>query len=214
MCLSVCVWSISVCVVHAVSHCVHQSVCGLYICLCVCVVWQCHTGILGGGHYVTYAKNPNNKWYCYNDSSCKVSSDCTLSSDVTWVLLPSQSPVSSDSQHLSYGPVWAPGRNAPLIHFWFRCCVCCWLGGRKGIQPLKNWVVGCWHGYLSWAQCRLAYGSYQPKRFASGNVSEILSRVGRKIAVQSVWCYLSMFSWGWIIFLGFCKGLVCVFVLA
>ena len=33
---------------------------------------QCHSGILGGGHYVTYAKNPNSKWYCYNDSSCKV----------------------------------------------------------------------------------------------------------------------------------------------
>ena len=21
---------------------------------------------------------------------------------------------------------------------------CCWLGGRKGIGPVKNWVVGCW----------------------------------------------------------------------
>ena len=34
----------------------------------------------------------------------------------------------------------------------------CWLGGRKGIRPVKNWVVGCWHGYLSGARCRLAYG--------------------------------------------------------
>jgi len=34
----------------------------------------------------------------------------------------------------------------------------CWLGGRKGIQPIKNWVVGYWHGYLSGARCRLAYG--------------------------------------------------------
>jgi len=25
----------------------------------------------------------------------------------------------------------------------------CQLGGRKGIRPVKNWVVGCWHGYLS-----------------------------------------------------------------
>jgi len=25
----------------------------------------------------------------------------------------------------------------------------CWLGGRKGIRPVQNWVVGCWHGYLS-----------------------------------------------------------------
>ena len=34
----------------------------------------------------------------------------------------------------------------------------CRLGGRKGIRPVKNWVVGCWHGYLSGARCRLAYG--------------------------------------------------------
>ena len=34
----------------------------------------------------------------------------------------------------------------------------CWLGGRKGIRPAKNWVVDCWHGYLSGARCRLAYG--------------------------------------------------------
>ena len=31
----------------------------------------------------------------------------------------------------------------------------CWLGCRKGIRPIKNWVVGCWHGYLSGARCRL-----------------------------------------------------------
>jgi len=24
----------------------------------------------------------------------------------------------------------------------------CWLGDRKGIRPVKNWVVGCWHGCL------------------------------------------------------------------
>ena len=38
------------------------------------------------------------------------------------------------------------------------CIWSCWLGGRKGIRPVKNWVVGCWHGYLSGARCRLAYG--------------------------------------------------------
>jgi len=31
---------------------------------------------------------------------------------------------------------------------------CCWLGSRKGIRPVKNWVVGCWHDYLSGARCR------------------------------------------------------------
>ena len=29
----------------------------------------------------------------------------------------------------------------------------CWLGGRKGIRPVKNWVVGCWCGCLSGARC-------------------------------------------------------------
>jgi len=32
---------------------------------------------------------------------------------------------------------------------------CCWLGIKKGIRACKNWVVGCWHGYLSAARCRL-----------------------------------------------------------
>ncbi|XP_045101683.1 ubiquitin carboxyl-terminal hydrolase 32-like isoform X2 [Portunus trituberculatus] len=31
----------------------------------------CHTGIMEGGHYVCYAKNPQGKWICFNDSSCK-----------------------------------------------------------------------------------------------------------------------------------------------
>jgi len=42
-----------------------------------------------------------------------------------------------------------------IVHY--VCNVClpsvlwrCWLGGRKGIQPVKNWVVGCWRGYLGW----------------------------------------------------------------
>ena len=34
----------------------------------------------------------------------------------------------------------------------------CWLGGRKGIRPVKNRVVGYWLGYLSGTRCRLAYG--------------------------------------------------------
>ena len=34
----------------------------------------------------------------------------------------------------------------------------CWLGGRKGIRPVNNWVVGCWHGYQPGVRCRLAYG--------------------------------------------------------
>jgi len=33
------------------------------------------------------------------------------------------------------------------------------LAGWKEWHPAcKNWAVGCWHGYLSGARCRLAYG--------------------------------------------------------
>ena len=32
-----------------------------------------------------------------------------------------------------------------------------WLGGRKGIRPVKNWAMGCGRGYRSAARCRLAY---------------------------------------------------------
>ena len=35
---------------------------------------SCHTGIMGGGHYVCYAKSDAGKWFFYNDSSCKVRS--------------------------------------------------------------------------------------------------------------------------------------------
>jgi len=34
----------------------------------------------------------------------------------------------------------------------------CWLGGRKGTHPVKNWVVGFWRGYQSGARWRFAYG--------------------------------------------------------
>jgi len=37
---------------------------------------------------------------------------------------------------------------------------CCWLGVRKGTGLVKNWVVGCWHGYLYGARsrCKCAHG--------------------------------------------------------
>ncbi|XP_030648580.1 ubiquitin carboxyl-terminal hydrolase 32 [Chanos chanos] len=47
---------------------------------------SCHSGILGGGHYVTYAKNPNGKWYCYNDSSCKELSCEEVDADSAYIL--------------------------------------------------------------------------------------------------------------------------------
>ena len=32
------------------------------------------------------------------------------------------------------------------------------VGRQEGHPACKNWVVGCWHGYLSGARCRRAYG--------------------------------------------------------
>ena len=35
----------------------------------------------------------------------------------------------------------------------------CWLGVMKSIRCVKNWVMRCWHGYLSGAMCkRCAHG--------------------------------------------------------
>jgi ubiquitin carboxyl-terminal hydrolase 6/32 len=47
---------------------------------------SCHTGILGGGHYVAYAKNPNDHWYCYNDSSCKDIPEHQLDKNSAYIL--------------------------------------------------------------------------------------------------------------------------------
>ena len=42
----------------------------------------------------------------------------------------------------------------------FVCCAVSvdTVGQQEGIRPVKSWVVGCWHGCLSGARCRLAYG--------------------------------------------------------
>lgn len=31
----------------------------------------CHSGVMGGGHYVSYCKTAAAKWWCQNDSTCK-----------------------------------------------------------------------------------------------------------------------------------------------
>jgi ubiquitin carboxyl-terminal hydrolase 6/32 len=32
---------------------------------------QSHSGMMNGGHYVSYASNLGGNWYCFNDSSCR-----------------------------------------------------------------------------------------------------------------------------------------------
>ena len=43
----------------------------------------------------------------------------------------------------------------------------CWLGGRKGIRPVKKLCGGYWHGYLSGERCSLAQAQLMPLSLAS-----------------------------------------------
>ena len=58
--------------------------------------------------------------------------------------------------------IWAVS-YCSKAHFFLYCPVCAFsaltllIGRQEGNPACKNWVVGCWHGYLSGARCRLAY---------------------------------------------------------
>eukprot|EP00795_Rhopilema_esculentum_P015115 gene15115-6296_t len=47
---------------------------------------SCHSGMLNGGHYISYARNPNDKWYKYNDSSCKEIDPSELENESPYLL--------------------------------------------------------------------------------------------------------------------------------
>ena len=52
---------------------------------------------------------------------------------------------------------------------------CSWLGGRKGIQPVKNWVVGCWRGCLGWgADLHIAQQMPLPLTVSCSNKSRLV----------------------------------------
>ena len=89
-----------------------------------------------------------------------------------------------------------------LLHFKLSC-VCvpflpsvlwrCWLGGRKGIRPVKNWVVGCWHSYLSGL---LSEGIRPVKNWVVGcwhsYLSGLLSEV--QTCICPSWCHCHSLS--------------------
>jgi len=51
----------------------------------------------------------------------------------------------------------------------------CWLGGRKGIRPVKNWVVGCWRGCLEWrADLHIAHQMPLPLTFSCFSKSRLV----------------------------------------
>ena len=52
----------------------------------------------------------------------------------------------------------------------------CWLDIRKGIQPVKNWVVGCWRGCLGWgADLHIAQQMSLPLTISCSSKSRLVS---------------------------------------
>ncbi|KAF5303286.1 hypothetical protein FQA39_LY10025 [Lamprigera yunnana] len=72
-----------------------------------------HSGILNGGHYVSYACNPNGHWYCYNDSSCR---EVPTENNTTSPMEPTQ--VESNNNEYKYGNKYYKSKSVnttPLI---------------------------------------------------------------------------------------------------
>ena len=47
----------------------------------------CHSGVLGGGHYVSYSRSDDNKWYCHNDSACKEVPESNIDKSSAYILM-------------------------------------------------------------------------------------------------------------------------------
>ena len=131
--------------------------CGL---VCVCRVWMCKRFVW-----------PREWWVCVSAARHRAWLWRLSASDIwlwpsywLWrVRLPSwrSTPPRTRLQH-QHWPVQVAHSSLTylLSYFSLKPSVLwrCWLGGRKGMRPVKNWVMGCWYGYLSGARCRLAYG--------------------------------------------------------
>jgi len=46
----------------------------------------CHSGVLGGGHYISYSKSNSGKWYCLNDSTCKEVAEESIDKSTAYLL--------------------------------------------------------------------------------------------------------------------------------
>jgi len=75
---------------------------------------------------------------------------------------------------------WLPYTCMPSV-LWH-----CWLGGRKGIRLVKNWVEGCWNGYLSGVRCRLHMTQLMPLPLTVSCFSKI--QIG---LVSPIWYWLT-----------------------
>ena len=127
------------------------SVCVIvYMCVCACRQRHFLTGLPLNSLVVDYSADSDLKLgYCV---CCKCLHVCMcLLIIVMW--------------HVTVGTLDSESRNpssylgGTLRQFFLPWVLWrCWLGGKKGIWLVKNWVLGCWCGYLSGARCRLVYG--------------------------------------------------------
>jgi ubiquitin C-terminal hydrolase len=46
-----------------------------------------HLGVMGGGHYVAYARNAAGQWQYFNDSACKVVSEERVAKENGYILV-------------------------------------------------------------------------------------------------------------------------------
>jgi len=92
----------------------------------------------------------------------------------------------------AYGPADAAATHCLLLQknpnwFWYWPSVLwhCWLGVRKSIRPVKNWVLGYWRGYLSGVFCKwFAYGPAN----ATATIISCFSKIHNALPF---WCRLT-----------------------
>lgn len=64
--------------------------------------------MLNGGHYISYAANPNSSWYCYNDSSCReIPNQPNIDPSSAYLLF-------YERQGLNYAPYLPPMGDRPI----------------------------------------------------------------------------------------------------
>jgi len=89
-----------------------------------------------------------------------------LQNNFTYSVLPGHKLASDDNPVLQiavFNWVVALHMNRHYCYFSMQIVICAFsaltllVGRQEGHPACKNWVVGCWHGYLSGARCRLAY---------------------------------------------------------
>jgi len=104
----------------------------------------------------------------------------------------SSSPVVSEVRMKPLGDFVCIGISALPSVLWR-----CWLGGRKGNRPVKNWVVGCWRGCLEWgADLHIAQQMPLPSTIScSGTCSPGWSRTCSRRAVKRLCVCVCVCVW-------------------